>query len=53
MVVDRDVEASMRDGTLLRADVYRPTSGGPFPTLLVRTPYDRSLPMAVGAIPIR
>ena len=51
MTVDRDVEASMRDGTLLRADVYRPATGGPFPTLLMRTPYDRSLPMAVGAIP--
>ncbi len=51
MVVDRDVEAAMRDGTVLRADVYHPATGGPFPTLLVRTPYDRSLPLAVGAIP--
>lgn len=51
MVVDRDVEATMRDGTILRADVYRPAEGGPFPTLLMRTPYDRSLPLAVGAIP--
>jgi putative CocE/NonD family hydrolase len=51
MVVDRDVEARMRDGTILRADVYRPAEGGPFPTLLMRTPYDRSQPMAPGAIP--
>jgi putative CocE/NonD family hydrolase len=51
MVVDRDVEARMRDGTVLRADVYRPAEGGPFPVLLMRTPYDRSQPLAVGAIP--
>ena len=51
MVVDRDVEARMRDGTILCADVYRPAEGGPFPTLLMRTPYDRSQPMAPGATP--
>jgi len=51
MVVDRDVEAQMRDGTILRADVYRPAVPGPVPTLLMRTPYDRSQPMAVGANP--
>ena len=51
MVVDRDVEAQMRDGTILRADVYRPAVAGPVPTLLTRTPYDRSQPMAVGAAP--
>jgi len=32
----------MRDGTVLRADVYRPTTGGPWPVLLARTPYGRS-----------
>ncbi len=51
MVVDRDVETPMRDGVLLRSDVYRPAEGGPFPVLLMRTPYDRSMPMAVGAMP--
>jgi uncharacterized protein len=39
-----DVEATMRDGTVLRADVYRPPSGGPWPVLLVRTPYDKQDP---------
>jgi putative CocE/NonD family hydrolase len=32
----------MRDGVLLRADVYRPASGGPAPVLLQRTPYGKN-----------
>ena len=39
--VETDVEATMRDGTVLRADIYRPTAGGPWPMLLVRTPYGK------------
>lgn len=41
VVVERDVEAQMRDGTVLRADVYRPSEAGKFPVLLQRTPYDK------------
>jgi uncharacterized protein len=54
-VMERDVEIPMRDGTVLRADVYRPTGDGPFPALLTRTPYDRSQPIdpAGGPEPIR
>jgi putative CocE/NonD family hydrolase len=33
----------MRDGTVLRADIYRPDAGGKFPILLKRTPYDKSV----------
>ena len=40
-VVDRDVPVPMRDGVVLRADVWRPSSGGRFPVLVYRTPYDR------------
>src|SRR5215470_9304361 len=37
-----DVEAKMRDGVILRADVYRPKSSEEkFPVLLERTPYDK------------
>jgi putative CocE/NonD family hydrolase len=37
-----DVEAKMRDGVILRADVYRPKSTEEkFPVLLERTPYDK------------
>ena len=31
----------MRDGVVLRADVYRPTTAGTFPVLVQRTPYNR------------
>ncbi|HEX7061601.1 MAG TPA: CocE/NonD family hydrolase [Woeseiaceae bacterium] len=31
----------MRDGVVLRADVRRPASGGPFPVLVYRTPYGK------------
>jgi len=37
--VERGLEATMRDGTILRADAYRPGGGGPWPVLLARTPY--------------
>lgn len=41
--VDYDVEMATRDGTILRADVYRSTARGqPRPVLLVRTPYDKT-----------
>src|SRR5262245_54820478 len=39
-----DVPARMRDGTMLRADIYRPEDGGPWPTLLSRTPYGKGDP---------
>ena len=42
LTVERDVPARMRDGTLLYADIYRPTTGGPFPVILMRLPYDKS-----------
>jgi len=43
VVVDRDVGVRMRDGAVLRADVWRPAPGGRFPVLVYRTPYDRRL----------
>ena len=36
VAVERDVPATMRDGTVLRADVYRPDTSGKFPVLLQR-----------------
>ena len=32
--VETNVAATMRDGTTLYADVYRPDGPGPFPTIL-------------------
>ena len=41
VVIERDVPATMRDGVVLRADVHRPNSGGPYPVLVMRTPYGK------------
>ena len=40
--VETNLPAVMRDGTTLYADVYRPDGPGPFPTILQRTPYDKT-----------
>ncbi|MED5462357.1 MAG: CocE/NonD family hydrolase [Pseudomonadota bacterium] len=37
---DTMVMVSMRDGVRLATDVYRPKGDGPFPTVLVKTPYN-------------
>ena len=42
VAVEHDVPATMRDGTVLRADLYRPDAPGKFPVLLQRTPYSKS-----------
>src|SRR4051794_13606421 len=42
VVVERGVKATMRDGTVLRGDVYRPSGEGRYPVLLQRTPYNKS-----------
>ena len=41
--IDIDVPVPMRDGTVLRADVYKPAGQGPFPVLVYRTPYGKHL----------
>ena len=41
IVIERDVAAPMRDGTILRADVYRPADRGTYPVLVCRTPYGK------------
>jgi hypothetical protein len=41
LVVMKNVEVPMRDGTVLRADVWLPRAGGRFPTLVYRTPYGK------------
>jgi hypothetical protein len=40
VTMERGVTAAMRDGVVLRADIYRPKAEGRFPVLLQRTPYD-------------
>src|SRR5690349_12767385 len=41
VLLEKNVEARMRDGTILRADLYRPAAGGRHPVLLQRTPYNK------------
>ncbi|MEW6305202.1 MAG: CocE/NonD family hydrolase [Verrucomicrobiota bacterium] len=41
IVSELDVPVPMRDGTILRANVFRPNSAGPFPVLVLRTPYGK------------
>jgi uncharacterized protein len=41
--IDRDVGVPMRDGVVLRADVYRPDRAGKFPVLVFRTPYGKHI----------
>jgi len=41
----------MRDGTILRADVFRPARDAAFPVLLVRNPYGEQAVRAVPVIP--
>jgi len=45
ITVDFDVPARMRDGTILRANVYRPLGDGQWPVLLTRLPYGKDLPI--------
>lgn len=43
--IEFDVPVPMRDGVVLRADVYRPSGEGPWPVLVHRTPYDKRSPL--------
>lgn len=47
VIVEEDVAMTVRDGIVLRADVYRGPGEGPKPVLLCRTPYDKSHPRYV------
>ncbi|PKB85801.1 MAG: hypothetical protein BZY86_00720 [SAR202 cluster bacterium MP-NPac-SRR3961935-G1] len=40
--IESDVTVTMRDGVTLYADIYRPEGDGSFPTILQRTPYDKT-----------
>jgi putative CocE/NonD family hydrolase len=44
-VIERDVPTPMRDGTVLRADVYRPDTDTRVPVIVIRIPYNRSHPL--------
>ena len=41
--VELEVPVAMRDGTILRANMWRPCGEGPWPVLLGRHPYDKNV----------
>ncbi len=41
ITVEFDVPATMRDGTVLRANIFRPVEPGAYPVALTRTPYSK------------
>jgi len=40
-VFEKNVMIPMRDGTRLAANIYKPKTDGPFPVILLRTPYGK------------
>ncbi|MBA3824748.1 MAG: CocE/NonD family hydrolase [Ktedonobacterales bacterium] len=48
--IEFDIPATMRDGTILRANIFRPVASGPFPVLLTRLPYGKDLPLGNSVI---
>lgn len=43
VIFESNVPATMRDGTALRANVFRPAESGRYPVLLTRHPYNKDL----------
>lgn len=41
-ILEEDVGTRMRDGTILRCDIFRPQAAGRYPVLVSRTPYDKT-----------
>ncbi|UGY94131.1 CocE/NonD family hydrolase [Streptomyces gobiensis] len=49
--IERDVDTPMRDGAILRADVWRPAGNRPAPALIYRAPYDKRRITALDVLP--
>lgn len=50
--IEYNVPAKMRDGVILRANIFRPDDGGvaTYPVLLTRLPYGKDLPLATSFV---
>ena len=48
MCIDWDVPIEMSDGTVLRADVFRPVAGGRYPVIMTHGPYAKGLAFQQG-----
>jgi uncharacterized protein len=51
VIVEHNVAIPMRDGVVLRADIYRPAIEGRYPILVYRTPYGKDDLLADGSKP--
>ena len=47
MIFKRDVAIPVRDGTVLLANVYRPSSPGQYPVIMTVGPYGKDVPFAI------
>ncbi len=45
--LERNVEAQMRDGTILRSDIYSPVGEDKCPVLLMRIPYNKTIAQSI------
>ena len=43
MIIERDASIPLEDGLVLRADVFRPDSGGPHPVVMTLGPYGKGV----------
>jgi putative CocE/NonD family hydrolase len=50
IITEFDVPATMRDGIVLRANVYRPAGDGQWPVLLTRLPYGKDFPLGTSVL---
>jgi len=48
MLIDWDVPVAVRDGNVLRADVFRPDQPGRYPVLMTHGPYAKGLSFQEG-----
>jgi predicted acyl esterase len=45
MLMERNTAIPMRDGAVLRGDVFRPKADGTFPMLMTFSPYGKDVPL--------
>lgn len=45
IVIEKNIEIPMRDGCVLKGDLFRPDGAEKLPVLLNRTPYDKKFPL--------
>ena len=44
IVIEKDLDVIVRDGTRLATDIYRPDDGKAYPAIVMRLPYNKELP---------